>query len=101
MDTSDSLIDPEAEVRKLQDLVKKLEHQNELLRSKQKLQLDPLQNGDTDRSDRLIKNVNNNLPDARVEGKNNGQRIPSTCSQDEHEIIDLDSLSLKDEEDSW
>ncbi|XP_064607702.1 SLAIN motif-containing protein 2-like isoform X1 [Liolophura sinensis] len=101
MDTSDSLIDPEAEVRKLQDLVKKLEHQNELLRSKQKLQLDPLQNGDTDRSDRLIKNVNNNLPDARVEGKNRGQRIPSTCSQDEHDIIDLDSLSLKDEEDSW
>ena len=34
-DNSNNIIDPEAEVRKLQDLVKKLEQQNQLLRNKQ------------------------------------------------------------------
>ena len=34
-DDSNNIIDPEAEVRKLQDLVKKLEQQNQLLRNKQ------------------------------------------------------------------
>ena len=34
-DNSNNIIDPEAEVRKLQDLVKKLELQNQLLRNKQ------------------------------------------------------------------
>ena len=35
VDDIDNGIDPEAEVRKLQDLVKKLERQNQILRSKQ------------------------------------------------------------------
>ncbi len=35
MDDTNNTIDPEAEVKKLQDLVKKLEQQNQVLRSKQ------------------------------------------------------------------
>ena len=35
VDAIDNGVDPEAEVRKLQDLVKKLERQNQILRSKQ------------------------------------------------------------------
>lgn len=49
MDESDITVDPQAEVRKLQDLVKKLERQNEVLRGKQKLQLEALQNGEIEK----------------------------------------------------
>ncbi len=95
MDTTDSLIDPHAEVKKLQDLVKKLEHQNETLRGKQKLQLDnSLQNGDAP-NDKVSKQNNNNTDIARSQRK-----VISLSGDSEDDIVDVEGMSL-DEEDTW
>ncbi|XP_033742447.1 SLAIN motif-containing protein 2-like isoform X1 [Pecten maximus] len=98
MDSTDSMIDPQAEVQKLQDLVKKLEKQNEVLRGRQKLQLESLQNGEIEPV-KILPNHNNNISDKF----NNDKARTKSDSSDifEDEVIDLEKLSFKDDEDSW
>lgn len=92
MDTSDTIIDPHSEVRKLQELVKKLEKQNELLRNKQRLSIDALPNGE-------IKPIseNNNQQQTDTAKKERS----SVGGLEDVDVLDIDSLSLKDDEDSW
>ena len=88
MDSSDGSIDPESEVRKLQLLVKKLEKQNEVLRTKQDVR----------------KSYSNSIPN-----ENNGGNIDDSFSDtlnsrksvalDDLEDVDLSALSH--DEDSW
>ena len=102
-DTSTS-IDPEAEVRKLQDLVRKLERQNQLLRNNQnekdseanvisqkvKLNSEAVQNKD--------KNISrtSNRPNVIVNSDRN------SMTSDELDILDLvKSEPSDDQEDSW
>lgn len=97
MDATDTIIDPHAEVKKLQDLVKKLEKQNEFLRGRQKIQLESLQNGETEPG-KLTTNHNNNLPDNndKTWSKNTGGG-----SLEDIDVLDVDGLSIRDDEDSW
>ncbi|XP_046575789.1 SLAIN motif-containing protein 2-like [Haliotis rubra] len=98
MDSTDTMIDPQAEVKKLQDLVKKLELQNEVLRNKQKLPLDnSLQNGDvpTDK----VSIHNNNISNNDLERTQ--RKCRSSSGESEDDIIDVDILSLREEEDTW
>ncbi|OWF52895.1 SLAIN motif-containing protein 2-like isoform X2 [Mizuhopecten yessoensis] len=98
MDSTDSLIDPQTEVHKLQDLVKKLEKQNEVLRGRQKLQLESLQNGEIEPV-KFVPNHNNNISDKYNIDKARTKSDSSDTFEDE--VIDLEKLSFKDDEDSW
>ncbi|KAL5011677.1 hypothetical protein ScPMuIL_010228 [Solemya velum] len=102
MDSANIIDDPQDEVKKLQDLVRKLEEQNELLRTKQKLQVETLQNGEIE-VDRLLKNHNNNLTSSGIfeneDFESNNDITIETL--DDVDLIDIDNISLKDEEDSW
>lgn len=99
MDSTDAIIDPQAEVQKLQDLVKKLEKQNEVLRGRQKLQLESYQNGEIEQVKLLPNHNNNSLSDKYNVDKSRKKSDSSDTFEDE--VIDLEKLSLKDDEDSW
>ena len=91
MDSTDSFFDSEDEVKKLQELVKKLEKQNEQLRSKQKHSYDSLPNGDG-------ATPNNNQAASPSQPLKAGTIKPALEDVD---VLDVDNLSLKDDEDSW
>ncbi len=86
---TDKGIDPETEVRKLQDLVKKLEQQNQLLRNKQ-----------NDRKT-VISADNATESVSRTKLKGSEENSPKNISLEDVALIDLDQALTDDEEDSW
>ncbi|XP_064636043.1 SLAIN motif-containing protein 2-like isoform X15 [Lineus longissimus] len=121
METVDDSIDPELEVQKLQDLVRKLERQNEILRTKQQQeqniqnQVQNSQNNQDQLSISDIENVNADKPVTKPKtrfttgGKDSALAEYNACfyepSKDELEILDLDDnedIVLQEEsEENW
>ncbi|XP_005095562.1 SLAIN motif-containing protein-like isoform X1 [Aplysia californica] len=97
MDGPDALIDPQNEVRKLQELVKKLERQNEVLRGKQGSVHDKQrQNGDVDDISSRNNFVNNVEADS-----DDVSKLKSRGSYALDDFDDVDHSELPKEEDSW
>lgn len=100
-DTEDpnSAIDPEAEVKKLQDLVKKLEQQNQLLRNKQN---DTTNNsGSVTSTENIIEN-GGVRPKTKLKGANNNERDSARdYSLEELPLVDVDHGMFEEEDDNW
>ena len=101
MEDIDNGIDPEAEVRKLQDLVKKLERQNQILRSKQNR--DPVIGSKAEvESGDLSKH-------SRTSGQNGGPHKDTDnikeglkkFTLEEVELVDVDKVTAEDDEETW
>lgn len=103
LDLGENGIDPQAEVRKLQDLVKKLETQNEVLRRKQKLSTSNESNIIENNENEVLKPAVNNSVFYNTR-KHSEKRDISLSSGSESletvELIDVDS-SVTGDEDSW
>ena len=95
MDTPEGTIDPQNEVKKLQELVKKLEKQNEVLRGKHGSVLDKqkqIQNS-VDDVDSIIQKTSELGSDVFSNNKRN------SCGLEDLDDVDHSVLSV--EEDSW
>ena len=94
LDLGEGGVDPHAEVKKLQELVKKLETQNEVLRRKQKVTNDTNLNGER-------QTLNNSV--FYNTRKQNVQEKRDSTSSDTMDTIDLIDIekSLSECEDSW
>ena len=92
VDELDNGFDPEAKVRRLQDLVKKLERQNQILLSKQ---------------DRDPTRVIPKRSDEYDANRTNGQDMDTLkdgikpVSLDEVELVSVDKLNLEEDDESW
>lgn len=96
LDIGEGGVDPQVEVKKLQELVKKLETQNEVLRRKQKLTNETNVNGER-------QSLNNSVfYNTRKHSENIPEKRDSTSSDplDTIDLIDIDK-SLSECEDSW
>uniref|UniRef100_A0A2C9LYT6 SLAIN motif-containing protein 2 n=1 Tax=Biomphalaria glabrata TaxID=6526 RepID=A0A2C9LYT6_BIOGL len=94
MDNTDDFIDPQLEVKKLQELVKKLERQNEVLRrSKQGVGSQP-QNGEID-----FINKNNNLNSEEDSNDVPKNKYSNKLVLEDYEDVNFSDLSVEDE--SW
>ena len=103
VDESGGMMDPEAEVRKLQDLVRKLERQNQVLRNKHN-QKDSQANvisskieADCDQNVSKLDRTSDSVTSERDTQKD---RLQSLTLEDV-EIIDLERSDSGEEEDTW
>lgn len=100
LDIGEGGIDPHAEVKKLQDLVKKLETQNEVLRQKQKLATSE-NDSNIEAEPGALKPALNNSVFYNTRKHSEKRDIANISSSLENvELIDVNS-SVCDEEDSW
>lgn len=100
LEIGDGVIDPHAEVKKLQDLVKKLETQNEVLRRKQKLSSNENEANIENDSSVLKPAINNSVfyNTRKHSEKRDIANFPDAL--DTVDLIDVDT-SVGEEEDSW
>ena len=96
IDDSNNLIDPEAEVRKLQDLVKKLERQNQILQNKQndKAQEDVYSKSENKECTKTPASTVN------VDSKQSLKESLQGLSLDDVELLDMDE-TRSETEDEW
>lgn len=98
VDELDNGIDPEVEVRKLQDLVKKLERQNQILRSKQNR--DPntvIAKPGTEDSDVNLSKQNRTCVNDTDNIKDSLRKV----TLEEVDLVDLDTVALDEDEETW
>ena len=102
VDENNSSIDPAAEVKKLQDLVKKLEQQNRVLRNKQNV------NSDKDQDGNILNTKSENYDNSRItlhsqniNGDQNNKDNSANVTLDDFDLLDVTNLGLEEEEDNW
>ncbi|WAQ98184.1 SLAI2-like protein [Mya arenaria] len=101
MEIGEGGIDPQTEVRKLQDLVKKLETQNEVLRSKQKLSTSDNDSNIIETGNEVLKPaVNNSVFYNNRKHSEKRDIAKKTESLESVELIDVNSPSHEDD-DNW
>lgn len=94
MDNKNIVVDPHEEVRKLQDLVRKLELQNQQLRSKQNLVT-------RQRNAKEANPVSSmSVSDSKVGAEKGCLTNSINCSMEDDDLIDVSLLDLSNE-DSW
>ena len=92
-------VDPEAEVKKLQDLVKKLEQQNQILRNRN--QLDTNKTGSVISTDKITENGGVKLK-TKLKGANDNEKESSKdVSLEGVSLVDVDHGMYEDEDDNW
>ncbi|KAL4230638.1 microtubule nucleation [Mactra antiquata] len=103
LDIGEGGIDPQAEVKKLQDLVKKLETQNEVLRRKQKLSTSNDSNIIENNENEVLKPAVNNSVFYNTRKHSEKRDISLSNGSETLEGVDLIDVntSVSGEEDSW
>ena len=104
VDDLESGIDPEGEVKKLQDLVKKLERQNQILRSKQNQRDDESNVIISAQTDNVDKDFDEKLPKTSWNTPTDSEILKDgvkNLSLDDIELLDVENALSDDEEDSW
>lgn len=100
IEESNMLAEPEEEVRKLQELVKKLERQNQLLRSKQDQNKDIESNVISDKSD-SDEHLKKRWPTKKDTLASNINDNSNNTSLDDVELLNLDKVQQQEDEDCW
>ena len=96
MEDNNTGIDPEAEVKKLQDLVKKLEQQNQILRNKQ----NEVKTGSVISKEKIAENGDVRIKTTFKNTQGNDNDYVNNISLDEVALVDVDNVTCE-EEDNW
>ena len=97
-DDTNTIVDPESEVKKLQDLVKKLEQQNQLLRNKQN---DTKKTGCVISTQKITENGDVRLKSKFKRATDNERDSMKDCSLEEVALVDVDHGMFDDDDDNW